>query len=104
MGMHSVVAGFRPADDEWIRMKELWDLCDKQKIDPPQEVKDFFYDRVCRQRDELERKLAALLKAAEAVDEDAWESNREHDDKYRVVRCKWLLDLKVAIKAAKEEC
>lgn len=42
MGMSSYIVGFRPADDEWNRMKMIWDSCKEADIDPPTEVEDFF--------------------------------------------------------------
>lgn len=46
MGMSTHVTGFRPADEKWKRMKDIYDLCEQQKIEIPAEVVKFFgYDR-----------------------------------------------------------
>jgi len=42
MSVSLVVEGFRPPDDEWRKMKAVWDACEAAGIDPPQEVADFF--------------------------------------------------------------
>lgn len=40
--MSTSIAGFRPPDKLWQEMKDVWDACKKARIDPPQEVYDFF--------------------------------------------------------------
>ncbi len=42
MGMSTNVIGFRPPDDQWKKMKAIWDSCKEAGIDPPEEVEDFF--------------------------------------------------------------
>lgn len=42
MGMSTHVVGFRPADDQWKKMKAAWDACIMAGIQPPQEVTAFF--------------------------------------------------------------
>ena len=42
MGMSTHVVGFRPPDEEWKRMKELWDLSEKYEVSLPIEVEEFF--------------------------------------------------------------
>lgn len=42
MSMSTHVIGFVPPDEEWKKMKAIWDACNKAKIDPPDEVQDFF--------------------------------------------------------------
>jgi len=44
MGMSTNVIGFIPPDDKFEEMKAIWDSCKKAKIDPPDEVSDFFND------------------------------------------------------------
>ncbi len=40
MSMHLV--GFRPPDDQWRKMKAVWDACKAANIPNPKEVDDFF--------------------------------------------------------------
>jgi hypothetical protein len=40
--MSTHIIGFRPPDEKWKKMKEVWDRCNELKIEPPKEVKDFF--------------------------------------------------------------
>lgn len=42
MGMSMHVVGFRAPDEEWKKMKEVFDACDKAGIDIPEEVIEFF--------------------------------------------------------------
>lgn len=42
MGMSTHVVGFRPADERWNEMKQVWLACKKAKIDIPKEVDNFF--------------------------------------------------------------
>lgn len=42
MGMSTHVTGFRPPDDDWKKMKAVYDSCKEAGIDPPEEVDDFF--------------------------------------------------------------
>jgi len=42
MGMSTHVVGFRPEDDEWKKMKKVWESCDAAGIRPPDEVMAFF--------------------------------------------------------------
>lgn len=44
MGMSLNVVGFRPADDQWRKMKAAWDACKTAGIEPPREVVKFFDD------------------------------------------------------------
>lgn len=44
MGMSTHVEGFAPPDDEWRKMKAIWDACDVAGIDAPAEVSEFFND------------------------------------------------------------
>jgi hypothetical protein len=36
------VKGFKPPDEKWKEMKQVYDACRKAKIDPPKEVEKFF--------------------------------------------------------------
>ena len=45
MGMCTHVVGLREIDDEWRKMKAVWDACEAAVIDPPGEVTEFFEDR-----------------------------------------------------------
>ncbi len=45
MGMHTYVIGFRPADEKWKQMKEVWDACVRAGVGVPDNVVKFFgYD------------------------------------------------------------
>jgi hypothetical protein len=44
MGMHTYVICIKPADEQWQKMKEIWDACTKAGIEPPEKVSDFFGD------------------------------------------------------------
>jgi len=36
------ITGYQPADELWIKMKEVWDICNSLEIEPPPEVVKFF--------------------------------------------------------------
>ena len=40
MSMH--VVGFKPADEQWKKMKAAWDACKSAGVDPPLEVHEYF--------------------------------------------------------------
>lgn len=40
--MGTTVVGFRPADDQWNKMKAIWENCESMGIEVPREVDDFF--------------------------------------------------------------
>lgn len=42
MGMSTYVVGIKPADEKFKKMKSIYDLCEEQGIDIPDEVEDFF--------------------------------------------------------------
>lgn len=42
MGMSSHVVAIRPPDEDWRRLKAVWDACEAAGVAPPQVVKDFF--------------------------------------------------------------
>lgn len=42
MSMSTHIKGFRPPDNKWKRMKEVWETCKIAEIDPPAEVYAFF--------------------------------------------------------------
>jgi len=42
MSMTTHVIGIVPADEKWLKMKEVWDVCRAAGFDPPDEVYDFF--------------------------------------------------------------
>ena len=42
MSASSHVIGFRPPDEKWKAMKQVWDSCKAAGIDPPTEVERFF--------------------------------------------------------------
>jgi hypothetical protein len=44
MSMSSYAVAFRPADEKWLKMKAIYDSCKAAKIDPPDQVTDFFND------------------------------------------------------------
>ena len=43
MGMSTHVVGFRPPDEQWERMKLIWETCEEAGIPIPKEV-DLFFD------------------------------------------------------------
>lgn len=42
MGMSSDVIGFRPPDDRWKKMKDVYDACEAAGVPIPSEVDGFF--------------------------------------------------------------
>jgi len=42
MSMSTHVVGFAPPDEQWKKMKAIWDSCDEAGIDPPEKVSDYF--------------------------------------------------------------
>ena len=42
MGMSTHIIGFRPADDTWHKMKDVFDSCQTAKVPLPKEVEAFF--------------------------------------------------------------
>jgi hypothetical protein len=44
MGMSTDIVGYRPADEQWKKMKAAWDACNAAGIPPPTEVSEFFDD------------------------------------------------------------
>lgn len=42
MGMSTHVVGFRAVNDEWRRMKAVWDACRAARVPVPSEVSLFF--------------------------------------------------------------
>lgn len=42
MSMSTSIVAFRPADDEWQRMKAVWDACQNAGIPMPEKIKEFF--------------------------------------------------------------
>jgi len=42
MGMSTHVKGFIRPDDEFKRMKQIWDLCETSGVSMPTEVYDYF--------------------------------------------------------------
>lgn len=42
MSMSTHVYGFRPADEQWKRMKKIYDTCAEANVEIPSEVEDFF--------------------------------------------------------------
>ena len=38
------IVGVRPPDDEWRKMKAIWDSCESADIEPPKEVRNYFGD------------------------------------------------------------
>ena len=42
MGMSSHVYGFVPPDDEWKKMKQVYDACQLAGVNPPDAVSKFF--------------------------------------------------------------
>jgi hypothetical protein len=44
MSMSIHIVGFIPPDDEWRKMKAVWDACSKAKVEPPKKVLDYFND------------------------------------------------------------
>ena len=44
MGMSTYVLGFRPPDEKWRLMADIWNKCEAANVTPPKEVEDFFND------------------------------------------------------------
>lgn len=42
MGMSTRIVGFRPADEQWEKMKAAWEACEAIGVEPPEEIYDFF--------------------------------------------------------------
>jgi len=42
MSMSTHVIGFRPADEEWQKMRAAWEACKSAGVEPPREVDRFF--------------------------------------------------------------
>ena len=42
MGMSTNVVGFRAEDEEWDRMKKVWNACREAGVPIPKEVHEFF--------------------------------------------------------------
>jgi len=42
MGMSSHVYGFTPPDEEWKKMKQVYDACQQAGVNPPDAVSKFF--------------------------------------------------------------
>lgn len=40
--MMTKVTGFRPPDEEWKKMKAIWDSCKAGNVEPPELVQEFF--------------------------------------------------------------
>jgi len=44
MGISTYIKAIKPADDDWRKMKAIWDACEAAGINPPSEVSDYFCD------------------------------------------------------------
>lgn len=42
MGMSTHLVGIVPPDDDWKKMKAVWDACDNADVDIPKDVSEFF--------------------------------------------------------------
>ena len=42
MSMSTHAVGFKPADDQWNKMKSVWEGCEAAGVDIPQKVLDYF--------------------------------------------------------------
>lgn len=42
MGMSTHVVAFKPPNEKWRKMKEVWDACEKAGVQSPLEVTKFF--------------------------------------------------------------
>lgn len=42
MSMSTHVVGIKPPDADWLKMKEVWDVCTEGGYDPPEAVQKFF--------------------------------------------------------------
>ena len=42
MSVSLSVNGYKPADEKWAKMKEIWDTCKSLGFQPPKEVCTFF--------------------------------------------------------------
>lgn len=69
MGMSTHACGFRPADEEWEKMKAVWLSCEKAGVEIPQNVIQFFDDEHPESKPGMEISLG--------------DACREWSDKYR---------------------
>lgn len=44
MGMSTHIIGFKPPDEQWLKMKAVWDSCRAAGLPVPREVERFFND------------------------------------------------------------
>lgn len=42
MGADLIIEGFRPVDEEWKKMKAVYDACKAAGVEVPEEVNEFF--------------------------------------------------------------
>lgn len=42
MGMSTHIVGIRPPDDDWLKKKAVWDVCEHAGVPVPESVVDFF--------------------------------------------------------------
>ena len=42
VSMSTMVVGFKPPNETWLRMKAVWDACAQAHVEPPREVQLFF--------------------------------------------------------------
>lgn len=42
MGMSTHIVGFIPPDEDWKKMKQVWDACETAGIEVPEPVRKFF--------------------------------------------------------------
>lgn len=42
MSMSTHIIGFKPPDEKWKQMKQVWESCEKANIEQPKEVLEYF--------------------------------------------------------------
>jgi|APSaa5957512622_1039677.scaffolds.fasta_scaffold192938_2 hypothetical protein len=41
-GPTTVISGYRPPDEKWLKMRAVFEACEEAGIEPPREVSEFF--------------------------------------------------------------
>ncbi len=75
MGMSTSIYGYRPADEQWRKMKAAWDACKLAGVDPPLEVNKFFDFEDPRDRPGMEVKIerTEAVQEIEDANGDCWQ-------------------------------
>lgn len=73
MGMSTHVKGFRPADEQWEKMKQIWETCEEADVPIPKEVEEFFDDEEPGDRPGMEIDLGDAVSEYNADMMDGYE-------------------------------